>query len=81
MGGITRSKVICVLCVKRHKSMKMRSDECKKGGFDSFVCRFCCLRKLAPVGSQIWGMFAPIFGDLGGFSGHILLHVGTLGLC
>ena len=37
------------------------------------------------MGSQIWGMFAPIFGDLGAFLGHILLHVGTfrpmLGLC
>ena len=29
------------------------------------------------MGSQIWGMFAPIFGDLGAFLGHILLHVGT----
>ena len=34
---LTWQMVFCVLCVKRHKSMKMRSDKCKKGGFDSFV--------------------------------------------
>ena len=70
---LTWQVFFCVLRVKHHKSMKMRSDKCKKGGFDSLFCRFCCLRKLAPMGSQIWGMFAPIFGDLGAFLGHILL--------
>ena len=34
--------------------MKKEVRKCKKGGFDSFVCRFCCLRKLAPMGGQIW---------------------------
>ena len=34
---LTWQVVFCVLCVKHHKSMKMRSDKCKKGGFDSFV--------------------------------------------
>ena len=29
------------------------------------------------MGSQIWGMFAPIFGDLGAFLGHTLFHIGT----
>ena len=37
--------------------------------------RYCCLCKLAPLGGQILGMFAPIFGDLGAFLGHILLYV------
>ena len=38
------------------------------------------LRKLAPMSGQIWGMFVKIFGDLGTFLGHILLHVVTFRL-
>ena len=54
----------------------MRSDKCKKGGFDSFLS-FLLLTKAGSNGQKFWGMFAPIFGDLGAFLGHILLHVGT----
>ena len=30
------------------------------------------------MGGQNWGMFVPIFGDLGAFLGHILFHIGAL---
>ena len=52
----------------------MRSDKCKKGGVDRFLS---FLLFAPPMGGQIWGILVPIFGDLGAFLGHILLHVGT----
>ena len=55
----------------------MRSDKCKKVGFDSFFCHFCCLCKLAPMSGQNWGTFVPIFGDLGAFLGHVIFHIGA----
>ena len=76
-----RHVLFFVARVKHFKNTeKMRSDKCKKSGFDSFLCRFCCfvLWKLAPVGGQIRGTFVPIFGDLGAFLVHILFHIGAL---
>ena len=77
-----RHVVFFVARVKHCKNIeKMRSDKCKKSGFDSFLGRVCCfvLWKLAPVGGQIRGTFVPIFGDLGAFLGHIILfRIGAL---
>ena len=65
--------------VKHHKSYEnMRSDKCKKGGFDSCVFFYIFvnyLRKLALMGGQIWCMFVPIFGDLGAFLGYTSLSI------
>ena len=41
-GGFLRT----VRKLKRHKSMKMRSDKCKKGGFDSFFVVFVAYESL-----------------------------------
>ena len=63
--GLTRAGGLLRSACKTQKTRKMRSDKCKKVGFYSFLCSFCCLCKLAPVGGQIRGTFAPIFGDFG----------------
>ena len=56
--------------LKRHKSMKMRSDKCKKGGFDSFFVVFvayesllqwavkfgACLRQSSAILVHSWGI-------------------------
>ena len=66
------------MCVKHRKNHEaMRSDKCKKGGFDSFFLSFLWLTKAGSNGRSNLGMFVPTVGDLGAFLRHILLHVGT----
>ena len=55
----------------------MRSDKCKKVGFDSFFGHILLLMQACSSGWSNWCTFVPVFGDLGAFLGHILFHIGA----